>query len=204
MARTISLMVVLLLAAGAAAYYFLAQRNVTLEFTEEDLRTHLEDQLPFSQDYLFIFTVTLDNPRIDLVEGSDRVTGGMDAVLNARIGGREEPLGGGIDISGGLRYQPETGEFYLNDPVVEKVRIQGLSETLSNRANRALSLALAEFYQERPIYSLSNLDVKHATARLFLRNVSVRDETLFVTLGLNKNGEKLNQPAHTLSNKATQ
>ena len=184
MIRTLSLLVLVLVLAAGAAAYLLKDKTYTLKFTEPQLRERIDNQLPFTETYLFIFTVTLDNPRVDLVEGSDRVAGGLDVVLNITMGGEERPLGGAVDVSGGVRYEAAQGEFFLTDPRIENVRIQRLPKSITNRANSALSLALGEFYRERPIYRLSETDVRQSAAKMVLQDVVVKDETLHVTLGL--------------------
>lgn len=173
----------LLLGVAAAAYFFMSGRDVTLRFSEDDLRGRLDDQLPFTEDYLFIFNVTLDNPRVDLIEGSDRITGGVDAVL--KIAGAGD-LEGAVDISSGIRYDAGEAAFFLNDPEIERINIEGLTSAVSNRANQAISLALSEFYEERPIYRLSDKDMRHQATKLVLQDVVVENETLVVRLGLGK------------------
>ena len=176
-----------LLLIGGGAYYFLSDNSLTLRFSENDLRERLDRQLPFSKNYLLVFNVTLDNPRIDLIDGSDRIAGGVDAILNVKFGGSETPVGGALDISGGVRYEAAAGEFFLTDPIIENVHIQGIPSSIANRANKALSLALEEFYRDRPIYRLSETELNEQAARLILRDVVVEDETLVVTLGLKDN-----------------
>ena len=91
-----------------------------------------------------------------------------------------------MDVSGGVRYAPDEGAFYLTNPQIENVQLQGIPARFANHANYALSLALSEFYRDRPIYRLSEADAKHAATKFVLRDVVVKDETLHVTLGLKK------------------
>ncbi|MEO1251923.1 MAG: DUF1439 domain-containing protein [Pseudomonadota bacterium] len=182
--RLITTVIAGLLVIGAGAFFLLRDTTYTLKFSETDLRAQLEDRLPFSEDYLFIFNVTLENPRVDLIEGSDRIAGGLDTVVNVKLGDEPLPISGAIDLSGGLRYAPEEGAFYLTDPRIETVRLAGVPDRHANRANSALSLALAEFYRERPIYILSDDDMRQRAARLVLRDIEVKNEVLHVELGM--------------------
>ncbi len=173
----------------AGAVFLFSQRDFVLRFSETDLRERVDDRLPWTKRYLFIFEVTVDNPRIDLVDGSDRVAGGVDLQLNIDFGDSDIPLGGAVDVAGGVRYQAENGEFYLTDPEIENIRIQGVPDRFANQANVAISLALAEFYRTRPIYSLDDTDASHLAARLVLKDVTVEDEHLVVTLGRRKSSD---------------
>ena len=187
--RLVIIAVVAVTLIGVGALMFFKDKTYILSFTEAELHERLDEKLPFSEDYLFIFNVTLENPRVDLIEGSDRIAGGLDAILNVKLGDSDVPVGGALDVSGNVRYAPEEGAFYLANPQIDKVRLQGVPERFANRANNALSLAIAEFYRERPIYRLSESDVKHAAAKMVLRDVNVKDEVLYVTLGLAKEEE---------------
>ncbi len=177
--------IILLVFAGLAAAFFLLRDNdIKFRFSEPQLRDRLDEQLPWSERYYFIFEVTLDNPRIDLIEGSDRIAGGLDATLNIYINNNPRPLSGAVDLSGGLRYAREEAAFYLTDPVVEQIRIAGVPDAYANKANEAVSKALGAFYRSRPVYVLSESEVSHQTARLLLKDVIVKDEHLVVTMGL--------------------
>ena len=180
-------LLLLILALIAAAFFFLRDREFTYRFSETDLRERLDDRLPWSESYYLIFEVTVDNPRIDLIEGSDRVAGGVDATLNITINNNPRPLSGAVDLSGAVKYVREEAAFYLADPQVENVRIAGIPDRYANRANEAISKALSAFYKSRPIYTLEGTEASKQAARLLLKDVTVKDEHLIVTLALDQN-----------------
>lgn len=187
MMRNIVVGLIAIILLGVGVFFLISQNDYVFRFSEADLRERVDQRLPWTKRYLFIFDVTVDNPRIDLVEGSDRVAGGVDILLNITLGGSELPLGGAVDVSGNVLYQSEDGEFFLTDPEIENVRVEGVPERFSNQANEAISMALREFYRTRPIYSLQGTDASHVAARLVLKDVVVEDEHLVVTLGLRDN-----------------
>ncbi len=184
--RILTTIILLVIAAGAAAFFFLRDQEFVFRFSEADLRERLDDQLPWSERYYLIFEVTVDNPRIDLIEGSDRVAGGVDATLNITINDNPQPLSGAVDLSGSVRYVREEAAFYLADPQVENVRIAGIPDRYANRANQAISNALGAFYKSRPIYTLEGTEAADRAARLLLKDVTVKDEHLVVTLALDQ------------------
>lgn len=171
---------------AAIAFVAMREREISLSFTQSELLDKLDRRLPWSKTYLFIFEVTLDNPRVDLLDGDDRIVGGVDVTLNVYLADEPVPLGGAVDMSGGVRYEPETGSFFLTDPRVENVRIAGVPDRYANRANEAISLALQDFYNEQPIYVLSPHDARTATARLVLKDVYVENEKLFLKMSLGR------------------
>ncbi len=185
--KLIMIGVALALLALGAAYLAVGRKSWTLTFTEPQLQEKLNERLPWTRRYFFIFDVTLDNPRIDLVEGSDRIAGGVDVILNVTLDGADAALGGTVDLSGAIRYDATTGGLYLTDPRVENVHLAGIPDRYANRANETIGLAIADFYRARPIYVLKPDDVKTSAARLLLKDVTVENEKLRVTLSAASN-----------------
>jgi hypothetical protein len=178
----IALGIVALLAGGA--YYFLYGREFVYRFTEVQLQEALSARLPIRKTYLFLIQVTLDHPRVSLIEGSDRVNAGFDVTLNVRLGDSTLPVAGSVDASGGIRYERSEGKFYLTSPAIEQLRLQGLPEKYAARASDALSRALSDYYASHPIYTLNTIDAKQAVAKLTLKSVIVEHQQLVVTLGI--------------------
>lgn len=186
--RLAATLALLVLAVLSAAFFFMRERTFTYRFSEPELRERLDQQLPWSEQYFLVFDVELANPRVDLVEGSDRVAGGIDATVTIDIGDNPRSMTGGVDLSGGVRYERAEGAFYLTDPQVEAVEIAGILPAYTNKANDAISAALRSFYRSRPIYELSGEEASKVAARLLLEDVTVEDEHLVVTLSLDRSG----------------
>ena len=168
----------------ASAYFYFAGKEYVFRFSETDIEETLEKSLPITKTYLFIIQVALEDPRVRLENGSSRVNAGLDIVLNITVDQNPEPLGGSVDVSGGVRYVSETGEFFLTDPNIEHLQIRGISDGYSEKVNSALTKALAEYYSENPIYTLNAFDAKQATVRMVLKNVIVENQELVITLGV--------------------
>ena len=172
-----------LICAGGVAYYLLQDRQFEIRLSEDQLLEALEKKLPFQKTFLIVFDVDLDNPRIKLVEGSDRVQAGLDVTVNVRLGNKR-PINGSADVSGHVRYAPEQGEFYLVKPEIESLSIEGVPTDYAERIDETLTKALASFFKTRPIYRLKETDTKQATAKLVLKDVAVEKGDLVLTLGL--------------------
>ena len=180
-AIVVSVLVTVLLVGG---YFYFSGKEYVLRFSEAEIEETLANKLPVTKTYLFIIQVTLDNPRVLLENGSNRVNAGLDVKLNVTINDNPEPLGGSIDVSGGVRYVPEEGQFFLTKPIVEQIRVQGISPAYTDKADAALTKALAEFYAERPIYTLSDFDAKQVAVQMVLKSVIVENKELVITLGI--------------------
>lgn len=176
--------VIVILAVVVGAYFYFSGKEYVVRIPESDIRQKLDEKLPLTKTYLFIIQVTLDNPRVNLKNGSNRVNAGLDIVLNVTIEKNPKPLGGTVDASGGINYVPGKGEFYLTNPIIENIEIQGIPTKYMDKVNEALTKALAEYYSKNPVYTLRATDAKQVAARTVLKNVIVENKEMVVTLGI--------------------
>ena len=184
MKKIIGALALVLALSVASTYYYFSGREYVYRFTEAQLQDALDARLPLTRSYLVFFEVTLDKPRVSLTEGSDRVRAGMDIVLNVKLGKEAKPLGGTIDVTGGVRYVSADGQFFLTDPVIERLELQGVSPKYAKSIRTAMTKAVAEYYATHPIYTLRASNAKQAATRLVLKDVVVQGHTLVVTLGV--------------------
>lgn len=178
----IAIAFVLVVAIIGGAFY-LAKREYVFRVSEAQIQENLAAKLPVSKTFFFIFQLTFDHPRVTLVGESGRVHAGLDVVLNIVLGNESKPLGGTLDVSGGVLYSPERGAFFLTDPLIERFAIDGMPEKYREKVNAALTKAIAAFFAEQPIYALRATDTRQAAARLVLKSVAVENRELVVTLG---------------------
>ena len=176
--------VVALTVAIAGAYMYFSGKEYVIKITELQIQEKMREALPLSKTYLFVFQVSLDSPRIELTNGSDRIRAGLDITMNVKLGNEDLPLGGSVDASGGVKYVSNEGSFYLTDPEVENLSIQGVPQQYADRVTQVVELALAEYYSAHPVYRLKTDDIKQATAKLVLKDVTIQNQELVVTLGI--------------------
>lgn len=184
MKKIIGIVVLLLVVGLVGAYFYFSGKEYIVSIPENDIQVKMNDKLPITKSYFIIFQVTLENPRVMLEEGSNRINAGLDTILNIKVGEQPKPLGGSLDISGNLKYVDESGEFYLIDPVIEKFNVQGIPEKYTDKVNSVFTKALSEFYAKHPVYTLSSLDVKQSITKLALKNIIVENKELVVTFGI--------------------
>jgi hypothetical protein len=185
MNKTVLLIVLALLLVGVGgAYWYFAGRTYVIAIPEAELRDRIAERLPFTRTYVMVLQVTLDNARVELVEGSDRLDAGVDLVLNIRVGREPLNLGGSIDLSGAIAYRADGGQFFLTEPRIDRLDVQGVPEEYRERVREALTRALAEYFATRPLYTLKATDLKQSAARMLLKDVVVADKQLVITLGL--------------------
>ncbi|BFM13544.1 hypothetical protein R50072_36970 [Simiduia litorea] len=167
-----------------SAYVYFSGKEYTVRIPESQIVATMEQKLPLTKTYLFIIDVTLQNPRIELIEGSGKINGGMDVELNIKLNDNPKPLGGSLDLSGGVTYVSEGGQFFLIDPVIESLSVQGLADNITPKVSKALEKALNEYFSKNPIYTLKKADLKQAAAYAVLKEVAVEGKELVIYLGI--------------------
>lgn len=183
MKKSVFTATLLILLAGSSAYFYFSRREYVVRITETQIREKLESKLPITKHYFTIVELTLNNPRVALKNGTSRVTAGLDATLNITALPNPKPLAGTIDVSSGINYLAETGQFFLSNPKIEDLQIQGIPQILQTKVLEALSKALTEYFQKNPIYTLRN-NVKQAAVRMVLKSVKIENQELVITLGI--------------------
>ena len=183
MSKTMTISIIVIIVLAVSIYFYFSGREYTIKITEAQLQEKLGEKLPLTKKYFFIFEVTLESPRVSLKDGEDKIHVGLDIILNIKIG-KEKPLGGVIDVSGGVRYEAEKGQFFITDPVVENLKIQGIPEKYTDKVNKVLSKTLAGYCEAHPIYTLKTADMKQAAAKLILKNVYIHNNKLVIKLGV--------------------
>ncbi|SDZ89566.1 DUF1439 domain-containing protein [Microbulbifer marinus] len=184
MARVIAVIAAALLALAVAAYLFYSGKEYTVKIPEAEIQQNLAKGLPVSKSYLTIFELTLDNPRVDLVEDSGRIVAGMDVALRIDATDDKRVFRGSVDISGLPHYVPATGEFHLQDLKIDRLSLEGLPDKQTERTRMVIEAALKEYYRRHPIYTLKATDIRQLAARLTLRRVSVEGDDLIIVLGI--------------------
>lgn len=160
-----------------------------ISLSEEQILTKLNEKFPYKKTYFFIIDLNFLNPQLALENGSDRIAFGCDVETNLKIENKIEdttpPLRGSIKLSGTIRYDATAGEFFLDEPRVEKLDIDGIPDKWRSKLNNAITHAIPEFLSHAPIYKLHPTDIKKAAIRLFLLDVKVINKNLIITMGVN-------------------
>lgn len=167
---------------GAVGFFLLQDRQYEIRLTEAQLLEQIDRKLPFTKSYLAVFDISLENPRITMPEDGKRVLAGLDIIADVRIGAGKQ-IKGSADVSAGIRYAAEAGEFYLVDPNIEHLETQDIPLLYSTKADDAIRKTLAAFFRSQPVYTLKDSDAKQKSAKMVLQDVMVEEGVLVLTLG---------------------
>jgi hypothetical protein len=155
-----------------------------VKITEDQINNVLEEQFPVSETYLNIMVITLESGSAQLTEGSDRMLVSLNASVALKDNGTGSSFTGTIDVSTGVGYNPETGEVFLIDPVVDSLRIDNFPEEHLEVLTAIVDILVGEVLDGFPVYVLEAEDIPTAIASLFLKDVRIADGYLVLTFGL--------------------
>ncbi len=163
----------------AAALPALAM-NFVIELGQADLQRKVERLFPVShQDPLY--QVNLSEPRVVLREGGDRI--GLGLKLSGTLL-QQLPVSGQMQVTGGLRFEPASGEFYLRDANVEELSIDGVPEQYIGEIRRLAEHTAREVLNNHPIYVLGQLGESKQLMGREIKAISVRDGKLVLELAM--------------------
>lgn len=174
-------LVVVLLAVGVVV---LRGKRFTIDLTQSEIQASLDAVFPIEKRHLLILVLVLHDPQVILRDGEDRVSFGITATVNIQFGDEPKPLGGDGTITTGLRYEPDSYSFYLDDSVLEKLEVQGIPVKYVDVVNKLARELAEERLRRIRVYTLKKDNLKQSAARLMLQGLTVRDGKLIVTLGL--------------------
>lgn len=144
----------------------------TKEFTEAELQQKIEAMMPLETQQLFM-TIFITEPRLDLIEGSNQLS--IQATAPGGLQGN-----GTTHIMGEISYQPDEGAFYLHNPIILKLKIDGIQEIYQPEIKQIAQIALSEALLQQPVYKLDDDNLQHKLAKSKLESVLVKDEKLIV------------------------
>lgn len=185
MKKLIVILILLLVLAGGA-FYYLQDKEYVVTLSEEDLQEQLDEAFPVEQQHLVLLTLRLTDPKVQLVEGAERVHYEMRASVD--LGPVARQLSGAGRISGRLRYDPDRRQLYLHESTVEALDIDGVPEEYEGRVREAATIAAREHLNRHPVYTLDEELMERLPGAVELRSIQVVDGELRVGFGLRRGG----------------
>lgn len=143
----------LLLAACSTMGALSAWMNDRVAFSPAQLQRSLDQRYPRTFDKLGgLVAVTLDNPRLSIPSGDNRLRVEFDLGIGA-LGSRGD-TSGHVALSSGLRYDARTQGLHLDAPELLQFDIPGSGALLKGSARGIFNSLLTELARNEPVYRL--------------------------------------------------
>jgi|SRR5690554_238356 hypothetical protein len=162
-------------------------QTVDIRIPEKEISDDLQQKFPESQTYGGIAQVTLQNPSLMLGRSKNRLTFGIDAVITPRELGIIEISSGRVVFSSDLDFDNRTGRFFFSNVEVDSIIID--LNTLDSQIQQGIREVIRELLRSNlensTFYILEPSDVRTSIAKLFIRNVTIEDDGILVTMSYN-------------------
>lgn len=140
----------LLLASGSA----MAQApSNEISVATPQVQQYLDSAFPRDYEALGgLFTLTARDPKLTIPASGERLLMAFSASA-ASAGGGDTPVGR-IEMSSGLRYDPQHYALYLDQPTIDDVQPASPGHRVDEQTRVLLNLWLADYARKEPLYKL--------------------------------------------------
>ncbi len=183
MKKILGTITVLLIVFGTAGDFYLSPQNYVLTIQESNLQEQFDENLPITQTYLYLFEVTIYNPRVDLVKETGRIVAGLDIHVYTKLKG-VKPVNGSVNASGVLKYVAKEGAFYLKSPKVEQLVLRGMPDNYLDQTKKFIEKTLTSYLEANPVYKFKSDDIGEIATSMMMKEVKVHDTEIVVRFGL--------------------
>lgn len=139
--------------------------------TEAQIQTTLNDRLPFARQSQFM-TLTIERADIDLLGNGSRVGMVNDFILTTTVGLQSR---GTITAEGDVRFNDAEDSFYIDNPQVVDVDIEGIPAMYRNSVIKLAQQTLAPAISGQPVYTLTD-DGEQKLAKMLLKEMTISED----------------------------
>ncbi len=167
---------------GVGAFVATGGAMRTIRLSAGEIQTEVSKKFPFEKRELIV-SAKFTDPTVQIEPGTDRVRIGFSTTVTA-LG--MSAASGHTEGSGVVRYEPSTGELFLDSPKIDVTgfEMSGLPVKYRNVAGDLIGSALQEYLAKTPVYKLSENDARFFLIHLAVKSVKVRNDKLEIILGI--------------------
>ena len=128
-----------------------------------------------------LFEVTLSNPRLSMNSHSNRVISVVDLQIDNKLL-MSKPVNGTLSLSSALKYDAAMRAVRLEQPVVEKIEVNGVPPQFAGQLNAIGNAAAEQILKNYPIYSFKPEQLELNGKRFEPGNITVVDNGIKVEI----------------------
>ena len=155
----------------------LAACGLEVSYTKAELQREIDKHFPLHYSAQQVGAIRLVEPRLELRPSSERLF--MTVGVFGRTGAMPEMRVADVGISSAIAYDSDSGQFFAVDPRLEKLSVAGAAKPFEGLIEAAVKEALPKVGRV-PLHQLTD----GSKERRHLRKVVIRDERVYLTLGL--------------------
>ena len=151
----------------------------TLVFSEDELQGRLNDLTPIQKQTLYA-NLILTYAKLNLLEKNNliEITAFIDATVLGGFHGT-----GSVTVQGSLIYQNQQGAFYLDQAKLTHLHVDQMNPSVVAQLKPLVEDVMIQSLKQKPIYQLDNNDMRQALLKGTLKEITISNKQLHVTLG---------------------
>lgn len=149
-----------------------------IRLTENDIQQQLQALMPLHHQQGPLLMV-IDEPSLTLLADSNRIGLRVRMQLTSSLGLQSR---GWLSASSGIRYEREEYAFYLQNPELTEIHIEGMSPALQMQIKPLIETWLLPALSQQPMYRLREDDMMEAMARNMLQSITVEHDAVVLRL----------------------
>ena len=163
---------------GCASGLGFSPNGYTMAISPSMLTSSIQKQFPQKKKFDY-GSVELRDPDLGFVKGSDELNVGIAFGLSNPLIPTQN---GSVKLSGGIDFDPKSGQFFLKDPKINELKFNNSSLTslLPSDVKSILKVVVSEILKQTPIYKLD----KNSFTGMLVKDVKIDNGKLLVTFGL--------------------
>ena len=153
--------------------------------TYSELNERINRRFPVERNIADLVRVTLLRPALAPVASSSpgeasrlAITVDLDVKLPSLVNSTQRSLWGTMRLSGVPRFDSRSQSVVLRDARIDRVRVENMPDALSAALSNTASQLAKEYFEERPLYTLTAQQAERLISRANAPQIEVREDRL--------------------------
>jgi hypothetical protein len=148
----------------------------TIVIPRAKLQSLINKNFPIDKN-IIIARLTIDTPSVYFKDQN------VGIKMNYKGNFFADEIKGYMDVNGRITYKQERAAFYLTDINIEEFEVNGLNFSNTEKIKHVLQNIANNFLEGYPIYNLNQKNFRQKVAKIFLKKLTIKEETLEIQLG---------------------
>ena len=150
----------------------------TVTFTPAEFQTALARKFPVQKQYFGLIDLTVSHPQVSMRPDIKHIAMQFDA--DVATFGAKQVLKSKLNITTSLAYNAATRSIVLQDPHLENIDVDGMSNGQVKGLNQMAALLISETLQGASIYTFNPDDLHFAGMKLEPESIEITEQGVVI------------------------
>lgn len=153
-------------------------KPATVTFTSAEFQTALAKKFPIQKQYMGLLDVTISHPLVSMRPEIKHIALEFDADVAAF--GAKQPYKSKLNITTSLAYNAATRSIVLQDPQLDNIDIEGMTNGRIKGLNQMAAVWISESLQGTSIYTFNPDDLHFIGMKLEPESIEITEQGVVV------------------------